>query len=97
MAKTGCAWKRIRRLNLMREDPHCWYCGMELHYVETTAGAMPVDYPTIEHLFTRRNGNRIVNNPEDTRRVLACPDCNMSRGRWGDLIRNAVDSGLMTL
>lgn len=82
--------KRNRRKNLMKVDPHCWYCGLELVYVEQQGVAnsrdIPYNYPTIEHLFSRNSGRLSVNHTNDTRRVLACPECNWNRARWEELL-----------
>jgi 5-methylcytosine-specific restriction endonuclease McrA len=84
--KTGCRGKQIRRANLMKIDPHCWYCGMELVFVETDGGKLPDNYPTIEHLFSRYSGRIHTNHTNEVRRVLACKECNTSRQRWDDAL-----------
>jgi 5-methylcytosine-specific restriction endonuclease McrA len=81
--------KRARRFNLMKQDPHCWYCGLELVYVEIAGTELPYNYPTIEHLFSRSSGRLSVNHTDETRRVLACPDCNQSRAFWEDKLKQA--------
>lgn len=84
--RNGGRVKRARRANLMRIDPHCWYCGKFLVFVEMNGEALPDDFPTIEHLFSRRHGRPQINHTNDTRRVLACPACNHDKGVWGDLL-----------
>lgn len=81
--------KRVRRRNLMREDPHCWYCGRDLVFVEVSGGQLPEDYPTIEHLFSRYSGRISINTTNELRRVLACPKCNNDRARWEEALVQA--------
>jgi 5-methylcytosine-specific restriction endonuclease McrA len=74
--------RRRQRLHLGRTDPTCWYCGLLVREYEPADGIQEPDQATLEHLISKRNPMRL--NPGDgtTRRVLACYDCNNSRGAW---------------
>lgn len=62
---------------LMRNDPHCYYCGIEVvDYGKIPDGTTePNDMATIDHTISRfyRNKNEIVP------KVLACNYCNKKR------------------
>jgi 5-methylcytosine-specific restriction endonuclease McrA len=75
--------RRLQRRRLARDDsPECWYCGIQTAEYDTPGGGTCTpDQATIEHLVSRRNPMRHVPG-SDPRRVLACFDCNNSRGHW---------------
>ncbi len=82
--RNGNKGKQARRANLMREDPHCWYCGCEVFPGSGHEGAVRPDLATVEHLFSRHYGSR----PQTGSRVLACRECNTSVGHYADLLLN---------
>jgi len=69
-----------RKENLFREDPHCYWCGIEvINYPLADGERMPDNFATLDHLDTRLSGNRgVIKN--QTRTVLACSKCNFDRG-----------------
>lgn len=72
---------RKQRLWLARTDPACWYCGTVVVEHNPADGVQAPDQATLEHLVSRRNPMRLEFSPVQ-RRVLACYDCNHSRGDW---------------
>ncbi len=74
---------RKRRERLMREDPHCHWCGKALtlypDYGKHGFKAMPHDYPTIDHLVSAFMGPRQNVKMNERTLVLACPQCNNAR------------------
>jgi 5-methylcytosine-specific restriction endonuclease McrA len=76
---------RRQRLALARTDPTCWYCGIVVVEYNPAHGAQQPDQATLEHLVSKRNPLR-RDFTSDRRRVLACYDCNNSRGDWTALL-----------
>jgi 5-methylcytosine-specific restriction endonuclease McrA len=75
--------RRRQRFYLARQDPTCWYCGVLVReYITENGGDQEPDQATLEHLVSRRNPMRLVPGDGTVRRVLACYDCNNSRGAW---------------
>jgi len=69
--------KKRRRARLMKEDPHCCYCGCEVvYYVLKEGEQAPDNFATIEHVNTRIDGLR----PKQGTRLLACYKCNHEKG-----------------
>ena len=65
--------KQARRQNLIKEDPHCFYCGREVVERELAPGEAPADdTATVEHIPS------LVRGPfaGPRRTVLACHRCN---------------------
>ena len=54
-------FKRIR-LRLLAEDPHCRYCGRDLHHGTAT----------VDHIIPRSRGG----SSDDWNLCLCCRDCN---------------------
>lgn len=76
MSKTSF---KHRRVNLMKEDPHCYFCRRELRMSETKGGPIPDDFPTLDHLNDRFTFSK---RPEKHfSLVLACKKCNEGRSR----------------
>lgn len=68
-----------RRLNLMKLDPHCFWCKRKLSlYYYLSDGKLPDDFPTIDHLNSREVKRY---RPLHGVRVLSCPPCNVGRAR----------------
>lgn len=69
-----------RRANLMREDPHCYWCGCEVVYFELKRHqTMPPNFATIDHI-----NSRLLNpdgRPSVGQQVLACSSCNEARNQ----------------
>jgi hypothetical protein len=74
---------RKRREKMMREDPHCHWCGRELKlypdYGKNGSKFMPKDYPTIDHLVSAFMGPRKNGDGKTKTLVIACPACNNAR------------------
>lgn len=62
-----------------RDGTDCWYCDTELLPLEKitkTAGDIPDNYPTIEHVIPRviGGGDKLANLR------VSCPECNNAKG-----------------
>lgn len=76
-----------RRANLLRKDPHCYWCGILVVYFNTNGGPVPDNFATIDHIQTRNTDYRklsaILNGrqftKDKTNTVLACARCNAKR------------------
>ena len=93
------AYFRMRREGLMKKDPHCHWCGKELHLYGNWANVqrqlrkgdprrrLPDDFPTIDHLYDRVNGRRRPSGlyGYEQTLVLACPACNEGRASAKEL------------
>lgn len=75
-----------RRLYLLREDPHCWYCGVLVEEINWDSGSPPSNAATLEHLTSSFLISRGAPREGDGYSVLACYECNMARGRWEELL-----------
>lgn len=66
-----------RRINLLKEDPHCFWCRKKLFYKKPSGnyGVLPENFATIDHINSKLFGKRPVNG----KLVLACPPCNNRR------------------
>lgn len=78
----------------MAEDPHCWYCGVDLiDYRLADGETPPPNHATIEHLISK---TLVVAKALDRRshhigpKVLACYECNYARGLWDVQLNNMV-------
>ena len=71
---------RRRRANLMRDNPHCYWCECKVVYFELKRHqTMPPDFATIDH-----TNSRLLNpdgRPKQGKQVLACSRCNGERNR----------------
>lgn len=71
---------RKRRERLIREYPHCHWCGKKLNlypdYGTIGFKVMPNDYATIDHLISRFMGPRKNIDMQARTLVIACPQCN---------------------
>jgi 5-methylcytosine-specific restriction endonuclease McrA len=74
---------RKRRNRLMKENPHCHWCGKTLNlypdYGTNGFKIMPDDYATIDHLVSRLRGPRKNVSMNARTLVIACPQCNNAR------------------
>lgn len=84
-----------RKLKMMEEDPHCWFCGVELTW-ECPEGVRPPNLATFDHIYQRCNPDvPKVHRPYMDGR-LVCKGCNDTRGRWGLAItRNGMRRKVM--
>ena len=82
MAKNYNARKRER---MMAEDPHCYWCGIEVIYYELKPHEkMPFNFATIDHLYDKFDFDQrlaAAKNHDETRHVLACNACNKKRNK----------------
>jgi 5-methylcytosine-specific restriction endonuclease McrA len=70
--------KDRRRADLMKRDPHCRRCGVELVYFKPRPHEpLPDNFATLEHVNSR---NQSVPRPKQGRLVLWCRKCNQDRG-----------------
>lgn len=77
-----------RKRNLMREDPHCYWCGIEVtEYSQEEIlqfGLLPLNMATVDHLNVKHKGRRKQLRSWQLKlgpvTVLACLRCNMRRG-----------------
>ncbi len=72
--------RKIRRDNLMRQNPHCYWCGIEvIDYQIAQPKRLPDDQATLDHLQDRlgRDKRPMLNGKPLT--VLACYKCNLER------------------
>lgn len=77
----GSQQMKRRRRNLFAVDPYCWYCGCEVReYKLPHGGRQQPDQATVEHLVSKRHPMR--GSQHGLLKVLACYDCNVSRGHW---------------
>lgn len=63
-----------RRVLLFKQDPHCYWCGVETH--EQNGMAMDNTTATLDHLWAVGTLERKT----DSSSVLACNRCNLERG-----------------
>lgn len=89
MSRSKTERLRRARQKMMADDPHCWYCGIEVIEVEhyqrgrgQPKKPRPGNAATIEHMFHRLKGHR----PSQGSWVLACNDCNNERNRYSELL-----------
>jgi hypothetical protein len=77
---------RRRRENLMREDPRCYYCRVEVVYFFPHPMPLPDNFATIDHV-----NSRVLHpvRPLQGRTVLSCWRCNH--------IRNCRETFLLSL
>lgn len=77
----GSQQMKRRRRNLFAADPYCWYCGCAVYeYRLPHGGPQAPDQATVEHLISKRHPMR--GEHHGLRKVLACYECNVSRGHW---------------
>jgi hypothetical protein len=77
----GCDALKARRLDkLMREDPHCWYCGREVRFRLPREGSvMAPEVAVIESELSRcETGTQ----PRGARKYLSCYECADHRARY---------------
>jgi len=79
-----------QRARLMEADPHCWYCGIEVTDYGTDGGQQKPDQATLEHLISRRNSWESGRTHSRGPKVLACYECNSTRGGWTSALKNEV-------
>jgi len=66
-----------RRKNLMRVNPHCYWCGVEVVDGLRKGGTIPDNFATVDHLFDRVFDIHRRWNPFSL--VLSCYRCNFQR------------------
>jgi hypothetical protein len=71
---------RKRKLALLAEDPHCFWCGVEVaDYVPREYDShRPRHMATIDHIYSRVHPHRVSGGRGKW--VLACYPCNHTRG-----------------
>ncbi len=80
-------WKnqpKLRRENLMKKDPHCYWCGVEVIYYRLIKHEkVPDNFATLDHLHTRYTlaVKRATAGQHKPVTVLACWKCNNERGK----------------
>jgi hypothetical protein len=82
----GCdALKARRRAKLLREDPHCWYCGRGVFWDESRGGQskMLPDTAVIESELSR---NETGTQPKGARTYLSCYECADERAKYENTI-----------
>ena len=75
---------RLIRERLMRENPHCCWCGVEViwYYIPGNAKPLPDNFATLDHLYQEGDPKRIKAWKKGERQiVLACNKCNHERGK----------------
>lgn len=74
---------RSRKVFLWEQDPHCYWCGRLTQLTNCPNGIIPPDAATVDHLFSRFNPERWMDD-NNLRRVLSCYKCNHDRSREED-------------
>lgn len=79
-----------RKVNLMKVDPHCFYCRREVFLFKHVDGAkIPDNQATLDHVEDRvYRDNRPIKG-ENT--VLACVKCNGDRNRYRQMAPQAEE------
>jgi len=75
---------RLIRERLMRENPHCNWCGIEViwYYIPGDGQPLPDNFATLDHLYQAKDPRRIEAFRKGERQiVLACSKCNFDRGK----------------
>lgn len=76
------------RARQMETDPHCWYCGTRLVWIEGLSGSMPnapSNMAVVESAVNRNHVPRVPGKrpqPQGARQYLACYACAEDRARW---------------
>ena len=90
------AHNKSKRDQLMKEDPHCFWCGCEVTN-EWPEGRIkpPADLATLDHVYDKWQAEEreaAWRNGDDSRRVLACYRCNQRRNndRMKEIPKSAV-------
>jgi len=77
--------RRIKKL--MKRDPHCHWCGVEvIYYLVAIHEVAPPNFATIDHLISRFNMEERLRLLRESKKrkdgshyVLACRKCNEAR------------------
>lgn len=90
------AHNKSKREQLMKEDPHCFWCGIEVTN-EWPEGRIkpPANLATLDHVYDKwmpKEREEAWKNGDDKRRVLACYRCNQRRNndRMKEIPKSAV-------
>ena len=81
---------RQRVIRLMKEDPHCHWCGIEVFLPDPHPTELPSDNrATIDHLYSRQSlkkrlvameYGKLLGNGAGVYYVLSCYECNGKKG-----------------
>lgn len=80
--------QRQVKLLFMEQDPHCFWCGIEVReYILRRGQHSPHDLATVDHLFDRLEPDKRYRNWESNiNKVLACYSCNHQRALFKERI-----------
>ena len=68
--------KRRRLRNLLKSDPHCFWCGYEVVFDNRKNKDIP-NMATLDHLISKNS--KYYKQGKRNRLVLSCYDCNQER------------------
>lgn len=78
---------------MIKIDPHCYWCGIEVVYIATHLDHPPGNRATVDHLYSRKKKQqrleamrigKKLNNGHNIYYVLACHKCNFERSKTKD-------------